>query len=414
MAKIIPFKAIRPAADKVHLVATRSYVSYSQMNLSRKLAENPYSFIHVINPEFSMNIKPVKGVSRFPLVREKYLDFVQQGILQQDATPAFYIYRQIQPNDSFTGIICGISNDDYLNGTIKVHEQTLTRREKLFKQYLDVCNFNAEPVLLTYRDDSLIEEIINGTMAQNPPVYDFSTTDKMRHQMWLIDNPTAIEAITQQFSHKNSIYIADGHHRSASSSLLGKDRKKKNRQHTGNELYNYLMAYLVPESQLTIYDFNRVVKDLNGHSAEDFLRLLQADFTITPCDEIYQPERLHNFSLYLNKRWYSLQLKITPPKDCTPVESLDAQILSDKVLSKILNIRDLKTDSRIEFVSGKAGMTGLKTYADKKKMAAAFGLFPVTTAQLKAIADANEIMPPKTTWIEPKLRSGLTIFSFDE
>jgi len=414
MAKIIPFKAIRPAADKVHLVATRSYVSYSQINLSRKLAENPYSFIHVINPEYSMNIKPVKGVSRFPLVREKYLDFVQQGILQQDATPAFYVYRQIQPNDSFTGIICGISNDDYLNGTIKVHEQTLTRREKLFKQYLDVCNFNAEPVLLTYRDDSLIEEIISETMAQNPPVYDFSTTDKMRHQMWLIDNPTAIAAISQQFSHKNSIYIADGHHRSASSSLLGKDRKKKNRQHNGNELYNYLMAYLVPESQLTIYDFNRVVKDLNGHSADDFLRLLQADFTITPCDEIYQPERLHNFSLYLNKRWYSLQLKTLPPKDCTPVESLDAQILSDKVLSKLLNIRDLKTDSRIEFVSGKAGMTGLKTYADKKKMAAAFGLFPVTTAQLKAIADANEIMPPKTTWIEPKLRSGLTIFSFDE
>jgi uncharacterized protein (DUF1015 family) len=414
MAKIIPFRAIRPAADKVHLVATRSYVSYSQINLRRKLIENPYSFIHVINPEFSMNIKPVKGVSRFPLVREKYLEFVAQGILQQDATPAFYIYRQIQPNDSFTGIICGISNDDYLNGTIKVHEQTLTRREKLFKHYLDVCNFNAEPVLLTYRDDSLVEQIISETMSQNTPAYDFSTTDKMRHQLWLIDNPKSIEIISQQFSHKNSIYIADGHHRSASSSLLGKDRKKKNRQHNGCELYNYLMAYLVPESQLTIYDFNRVVKDLNGHSPEEFLRLLSVDFNVAACDEIYQPERLHNFSMYLNKRWYSLQLKTTPPKDCTPVESLDAQILSDKVLNKILNIKDLKTDSRIEFVSGKAGMTGLKSYADKKKMAVAFGLFPVTTAQLKAVADANEIMPPKTTWIEPKLRSGLTIFSFDE
>jgi uncharacterized protein (DUF1015 family) len=414
MAKIIPFKAIRPAADKVHLVATRSYVSYSQINLRRKLSENPYSFIHVINPEFSMHIKPVKGVSRFPLVREKYLEFVQQGILQQDATPAFYVYRQIQPNDSFTGIICGISNDDYQNGTIKVHEQTLTRREKLFKQYLDICNFNAEPVLLTYRDDSLIDDIIGKTMAQQAPAYDFSTHDRLRHQLWLINDEKAMSVISGQFQQKSSIYIADGHHRSASSSLLGQERKKKNKKHTGNEMYNYLMAYLVPESQLTIYDFNRVVKDLNGHSTEEFLRLLEADFEVKACTEIYQPEQLHNFSMYLGKHWYSLTLKQKPAAGCTPVESLDAQILSDKVLGTLLNIRDLKTDPRIEFVSGKAGMTGLKSYADRKKMAVAFGLFPVTTAQLKAIADANEIMPPKTTWIEPKLRSGLTIFSFDD
>jgi uncharacterized protein (DUF1015 family) len=413
MAKIIPFKAIRPAADKVHLVATRSYVSYSLINLRRKLTENPYSFIHVINPEFSMNVKALKGTARFPLVRKKYLEFLEKGILQQDVLPAFYVYRQIQPNDSFTGIICGISNEDYLDGTIKVHEQTLTRREKLFKQYLEVTNFNAEPVLLTYKDDALVNEIIGKTMASAPPVSDFSTTDQLRHQLWLITDAAAIASISNQFQQKKSVYIADGHHRSASSSLLGSDRKKKNKSHTGKEMYNYLMAYLVPESQLTIYDFNRVIKDLNGYSVEQFLRLLAEDFEVSPCTDTCKPMKLHHFSMYLDKQWYSLKMKHLPAPDCSPVESLDAHILSEKVLGKLLNIHDLKTDARIEFVSGKSGLEGLKSYADKKKMAVAFGLFPVTTAQLKAVADANQIMPPKTTWIEPKLRSGLTIFSFD-
>ncbi|TVR41345.1 MAG: DUF1015 domain-containing protein [Cryomorphaceae bacterium] len=412
MAKIIPFRAIRPVADKVHLVATRSYVSYSRPNLYRKLHENPYTFIHVINPEFSMGLKAKRGAARFKLVRNKFRDFCERGILRHDETPSFYIYRQIQPKDSFTGLICGISVDDYLNGTIKVHEQTLTRREKLFQKYLDVCNFNAEPVLLTYPDDSGVNEAIELSLQQRP-LYDFSTTDHLRHQLWAVDDPKVIDYITSQFTHHESIYIADGHHRSASSALLGKVRRKLNPGYSGQEMFNYIMACLIPESQLSIYDFNRVVKDLNGLTPEAFIERLKADFEVIRQKEMYQPERLHEMSMYLKGKWYALRLRETPDANSVTA-SLDSQILSEKVLRPLLGIEDLKTDARIEFVSGKVGMDGLAIFADKKKMEVAFGLFPVTTQQLKAVSDAGEIMPPKTTWIEPKLRSGLTIMSLDD
>lgn len=412
MAKVIPFRAVRPASDKVHLVATRSYVSYSRANLKRKLAENPYSFIHVINPEFSLNKPEVKGVARFPLVREKYLEFVRKGVLVQDEEPAYYIYQQIQPNDSFIGIICGISVEDYKSGMIRVHEQTITRREKLFKDYLDVCNFNAEPVLFTYPDNSTLNDTIAHTIRKKPDI-DFSTTDHIRHKLWLVENPAEQAVISTEFGHTSRIYIADGHHRSASSSLLSDSRKANNPNHTGDEMYNYIMACLIPESQLSIYDFNRAVKDLNGHSPEEFLYALSAEFEIIEQPGIYAPERLHEMAMYLNNKWYALRLKNDPRSD-SPTDQLDAQILSDKILGPLLDITDLKTNSRIEFVSGKVGMDGLQIYAQRKKMAVAFGLFPVTVNQLKLVADAHEIMPPKTTWIEPKLRSGLTIFSFDD
>lgn len=412
MARIIPFKAVRPAPDKAHLVATRSYVSYSPTGLKRKLAENPFSFIHVINPEFSLNQKHQKGKARFRLVRKNYERFLTEGILQQEEKPAIYLYRQIQPQHSFVGLIAGISIDDYQNGTIKIHEQTITRRERLFKDYLDVCNFNAEPVLLTYPDDDLIENTVNHHLS-TPPVYDFSTTDGLRHQLWTVQDEAALTRISAQFAAKSCIYIADGHHRSASSSLLGIERRQKNQSHTGNEMYNYLMACLIPESQLRIYDYNRVVNDLNGHSYDTFMNLLNEDFEIILTNTAAPPDQLHSFSMYLNGQWFSLRLR-NVPISASPVDSLDAEILSKLVLQKHLGIHDPKTDPRIEFVSGKVGMDGLQMYADKKKMQLAFALFPVTTTQLKAVADADQIMPPKTTWIEPKLRSGLTIFSFDE
>lgn len=412
MANIIPFKAIRPTPDKVHLVATRSYVSYSPAALKRKLAENPFSFIHVINPEYGLNHHPLSGSERFPLVRERYLQFIDDGILVQDQQPAFYVYRQIQPHDSFTGIIAGISIDDYLCGTIRVHEQTLTRREKLFKEYLDVCNFNAEPVLLTYADNQSVDEIINQT-TRTRPEYDFSTTDYLRHQLWAITDPNEIATISRQFESMDKIYIADGHHRSASSSLLGVERRKNNPHHRGDEMYNYLMACLISESQLKILDYNRVVKDINGYSPEGFLDLLKLDFEVEALKEPVAPSRLHQFTMFLDNQWYLLDLK-NPPQEKSPAEHLDAQILSERILQKHLGIYDLKADSRIEFISGKVGLDGLKLYADKKGMELGFALYPVTTSQLKAVADADQIMPPKTTWIEPKLRSGLTILSFDE
>ncbi len=412
MARIIPFKAVRPSPDKVHLVATRSYVSYSPSALKRKLAENPFSFIHVINPEYSLKHRPLKGKARFKLVRQNYIRFIDEGILQQEEKPAFYLYRQIQPNGNFVGLISGISIEDYENGTIKAHEQTLTRRERLFKEYLDVCNFNAEPVLLTYPDDDQVEKVINGRLSDQP-IYDFTTTDGLRHQLWTIQDEKSIRQITARFATMKSIYIADGHHRSASSSLLGSARRKINPHHTGQEMYNYLMACMIPESQLKIYDYNRVVEDLNGHSEESFLELLRENFIIERTLSPAPPTQLHRFSMYLNEKWYSLELR-TEPVSTSPVDTLDARILSELVLQKHLGIEDPKTDPRIQFVSGKVGMDGLQFYADKKKMKLAFGLFPVATDQLKAVADADQIMPPKTTWIEPKLRSGLTIFSFDE
>lgn len=411
MADIIPFRAIRPARDKAHLVATRSYVSYSPNNLRRKLAENPYSFVHVINPEYSMHLRPIRGAQRFPLVREKYLEFLDEGILQRDKNPAFYLYRQIQPHDSFVGIIGGISVEDYDNGTIKKHEATLTRREELFKHYLDVCNFNAEPVLLTYPDDSELESLIE-QVEETMPEFDFSTTDKIRHQLWVIEDPETLAVIHSRFEPMKHIYIADGHHRSASSSLLSKGRRDANTGHTGEEMYNYLMACMIPESQLSIYDYNRVIKDLNGHTPDEFKSWLEKDFDISPLPSAAAPDGLHAFSMYLDGKWYSLRLKALPDSD-SPVDHLDAQILYERVLRPYLEILDPKTDARIAFVSGKEGMTGLQQFADKKKMKLAFGLHPVSTAQLKEVSDAEQIMPPKTTWIEPKLRSGLTIFSFD-
>lgn len=412
MARVIPFKAVRPTPDKVHLVATRSYVSYTRATLRRRLAENPFSFIHVIKPEFSSNIRPTRGKKNHKLVRAKYLEFLDEGVLKKDDQPAFYLYRQIQPHDSFVGIIAGISVDDYDSGVIKIHEETLTKRERIFKDYLDVCNFNAEPVLLTYPDDRCLEDLIEKT-RQKRPLNDFSTADRIRHQLWAITEPELIDTIAKRFAPMQSLYIADGHHRSASSSLLCAERRRNNPAHTGNEMYNYIMACLIPQSQLTIYDYNRVIKHIGDLSEDEFLDLLRADFTVKRVNEAPRPAARHEFAMFLSGEWYQLQLKNAPTDD-SPVANLDAQILYEKVMRKHLHIYDPKTDARVEFVSGKIGMDGLELYATKKKMMLAFGLYPVTTEQLAAVADAEQIMPPKTTWIEPKLRSGLTIFSFDD
>lgn len=412
MARIIPFKAIRPPRDKAHLVPTRSYVTYTPDAMKRKLAENPFSFMHVINPEYGINQQQTSGENRFEYVNARYLQFLENGILVQDQKPAFYVYRQLQPRENFTGIIAGVSIDDYLNGTIRIHEQTITHREKLFKDYLDACNFNAEPVLLTYSDNVNVEAIIQQTVATQP-VYDFSTTDYIRHQLWLVTDAEAVASLISQFKDIDKVYIADGHHRSASSSLLGMERRAKNPNHTGHEMYNYLMACLIPESQLRIFDYNRVLAGINEFTPGEFLELLAVDFEIIPQKTPTAPTRPHQFTMFLHDKWYTLNVKKQPVSD-GPVEQLDTQILSEQILQKHLQIFDLTPDSKIEFVSGKVGIDGLKIYADKKEMALGFALYPVTTEQLKAVADANEIMPPKTTWIEPKLRSGLTILSFDE
>ena len=415
MATVIPFKGIRPVKDKVHLVASRTVDGYNSSELNEKLVSNPFTFLHVINPDFSDGIKTKPGsTERLKKVKAKYLQFLKDKIFTQDTSPCYYIYQQAKGVNVFTGIIGCSSIDDYYNGVIKIHEQTLTEREAKLKQYLEVCDFNAEPVLFGYPDDQIMNQTVE-KIIKSEPIYNFTTTDKITHMLWIVSDKEKMKIISERFKQTKAIYIADGHHRSASSALLGVSRRIHNENHTGKEPYNFYLGIFFPESQLKIYDFNRVVKDLNGLSENDFIKKLSQSFIIVEKKEIlYKPNKLHNFSMYLNKKWYSLNAKQEIYNDRHPLKILDAYILNEYILSPILNIKDLKTDKRVSFVNGIKGMEELKKKVDSGENQVAFGLYPVSMQQLKNIADTNNIMPPKSTWIEPKMRSGLVIYSLSE
>jgi len=415
MANIVPFKGIRPAKDKVHLVASRSVDGYNRNELNDKLHGNPYTFLHVISPDFNDGKKTKPGSpARLQKVKAQYLKFVEDKVFIKDEKPGYYIYRQFKENNVYTGIIGCSSIDDYFSGVIKIHEQTLTEREEKLKEYLEICDFNAEPVLFSYPNDKVIDDITEKT-TDTDPVYDFTTTDRVHHQLWVVNDNKVVNQIKERFSKIPAVYIADGHHRSASSALLGKSRREKDPNYTGKEPYNFYLGVFFPETQLKIFDFNRVVKDLNGLNSDAFIKRLKEKFTVTPKDvEEYKPVKKHNFSMYLEGNWYSLDPKKEIIHNEEPVGSLDASILTEHILSPILNVHDLKTDKRIGFVSGIKGMKELKNQVDKWNFTVAFGLYPVEMEQLKHIADTNNIMPPKTTWVEPKMRSGLVIYSLSE
>lgn len=410
MAVIHPFKAIRPVRDKVQLVASRAVNTYKPKILSAKLEENPYTFMHIILPEFGQKqtTKP-NTPERFRLVKKKFGSFCRSEVLKQDKKESLYVYRQLKSGNSYTGIVAGASVDDYNNNIVKIHEQTLTKREEVFKNYLDICGFNAEPVLLSYEKNNGVEKIISKYTKQRAE-YEFTTADEATHFLWVVEDKKDITAVVNAFKKINAVYIADGHHRFSSSALLAGERRKKNKKYSGKEMFNFCMAYFISEEQLKIYDFNRIAKDLNDLTNEEFLERLKLKFEVeNKGEKIFKPKKKHNFSMYLDGSWYSLTAKkeIFDPKH--PVSSLDAQILSDHILSPILGIHDLKTDNRISFIGGLKGMEGLQRSVDEFKMKVAFGLFPVSIEQLKKVADTRNIMPPKTTWIEPKLRSGLII-----
>lgn len=415
MATIIPFRGIRPVRDKVQLVASRSVDNYGRNDLNEKLRSNPFTFLHVIHPDFKDGKRTKPGSpERLKKIRAQYDEFHREGIFVRETQPAYYVYQQIKSGIRFTGIIACTGIEDYFNGVIRIHEQTLTEREKKLKEYLDVCQFNAEPVLFCYPDHIGINEIINRKISEREE-YDFSTTDRVQHKLWIIDDADEVSQVQKYFSEIPAVYIADGHHRSASSALLGKSMREANPDYTGNEPWNFYLGVFFPESQLKIYDFNRVVKDLNDLSKEEFIDKLKIDFEIishgaTP----FRPYRKHVFSMYLDNTWYELQLKSGRAHDEEPVGSLDAYLLSTFILSPILGIHDLKTDPRIGFVSGIKGEGELKNQVDNWKFTVAFGLYPVQMEELKHIADTNSIMPPKTTWVEPKMRSGLVIYPLNE
>jgi len=415
MAKVRPFKAVRPDASKVRWVASRSYISYDKEDLIAKLTNNPYSFIHIINPEYNeIEQSPPNSIERFEKVRAKYDEFLDNGIFNKEEEESFYLYEQKKNSRSYVGIIGGASVEDYENDIIKKHEQTLTSREVLFKNYLDLCHFNAEPVLLTYEDNPTINEIIDAVRA-NDPIYKFTSDNGEQHKVWRISQSKQISSIVDAFAEIEDIYIADGHHRSASSCLLGADRKFNNTQHKGQEPYNYYMSLFMAKSQLDIFDFNRLVKDLNGLSEEVFLEMLEHDFNVTlKGTNVVKPSKQHQIGMYFNNLWYELEAKKNSFDANHAVKSLDAHILSENILEPILGISDLKTDNRVAFESGVEGYDKLISRVDSGEMTVAFTLYPVTFEELKAVSDDKEIMPPKTTWIEPKLRSGLLIYEIDD
>lgn len=415
MATVLPFKALRPTNDKVHLVASRSVDGYNVSELKDKLAGNPYTFLHVINPDYDDGIRTRPGSKeRLVKVKRKFKSFIKEKIFKQDEKPAYYIYRQIKNDNEYIGIIACTSIDDYMNGVIKVHEQTITQREEKLKEYLEVCEFNAEPVLFCYPNDVVLDKLIDD-ISKSVPTYDFTTTDKVRHTLWVVSHDRNVETIIKRFASIPSIYIADGHHRSASSALLGNVLRKSAKNFTGNEAFNYYLGVFFAETQLKIYDYNRLVKDMNELTTPELLKRLKLKFEVKEVnDTVFKPTRKHEISMYVSGKWYSLTAKEGTYNSNDAVGSLDASILTEHILSPLFGIHDLKIDKRIGFVPGIKGPEALKKNVDEGKAEVAFGLYPVTMDHLKWIADTNNIMPPKSTWVEPKMRSGLVIYSFEE
>lgn len=412
MAKVLPFKAVRPTRDKVSLIASRAYQSYTQEEREARLNNNPFSFLHIVNPGYKYH-KEISGIERYKLVKNRYQEFCEEGIFIQDKTPSYYIYRIVdRDQQTYEGIIAATSALEYEEDTIKKHEDTLAKREQIFKKYLKTVGFNAEPVLITYPDNNSLSEIIKEN-SQARAEYEFTTTYRDTHYLWKIDNPKTITAIKKEFAKCKNLYIADGHHRSASSHLLYQDMKSSNKKHTGEENYNFFMSYLIPESQLTIYEFNRLVKDLNGYSKEEFLIALDAFYKIENRGlNYYKPSKPHHFSMYLSGEFYSLQLRSSNYVFENALDDLDAQIVYKTILKPLLGIDNLRNNNRIEYVHGRNDMAFVKAKVDSGEYKVGFGLKPATINQMKDIANQGLKMPPKSTYIEPKLRSGITIYEF--
>lgn len=409
MAIVRPFKAIRPQKDKVSFVASRSYEEYSKKELNATLKFNPFSFLHIINPGFKFD-KKVAGTERFKLVHNRYLEFLEDNILMKDSDDGFYIYQVSKNNYSCSGLFVATSVADYRNDVIKKHEDTIERREKLFANYLKTVEFNAEPVLMTYADKKSITKIIDAQKKRNPE-YHFTTTDKVTHKLWAISDKKIVAKLQNEFAGIHELYIADGHHRSASSNLLAEYSEKANPEHTGEEPYNFFMSYLIPESEIRIYEFNRMVQDLNGLTKEEFLVRLDAYFRIQNKGNIlYKPTRKHHFSMYLDGEFYSLYLRKKVYDFTDVLSELDTQILFKTILEPILGIHDLRNDKRITYGYGKHNIIKMKDEIDRGNFEVGFSLVPLTVDEIKAIADASLTMPPKSTYIEPKLRSGLAIY----
>lgn len=406
MSKLVPFKAVRPTSDKVGLVTCRAYDDYSPAELAAWLNFNPYSFLHIVNPAY-VNAQKTGIEKRFKGVAHKYEDFKSENIFMTEEHPAFYLYEIKTKNHTFTGIIAGTSIEDYNNNVIKKHEDTLQYRVELFKEYLHQTRFNTEPVLMTYPDSVEINTWIS-LKKQSDAIYDFSTSNRERHVVWKIDTQKDIDFLQEHFEGISNLYIADGHHRSASCALLAEDNSYAN-----NENAKYLLSFLLAESNVKIYEFQRLITDLNGLSTEGFLAEISKYFEVIHKDqEIWKPQMKHEFGMYLDGHFYALKYKDVDNNNMSLLNRLDAQILYDIILNPILGIEDLRNDDRIEYLAGKQSITTVKELIDEGAFKVGFMVFPSNIEEIKSIADAALIMPPKSTYIEPKLRSGLFIYEF--
>ena len=415
MAIVKPFKGIRPPKDLVEQVESRPYDVLDSDEARAEAGNNEKSLYHIIKPEINFE----EGTSEYdPRVYEEasrqFQMFQDKGWLVQDDEEHYYIYAQTMNGKTQYGIVLGAYVNDYMTGVIKKHELTRRDKEEDRMKHVRVNNANIEPVFFAYPDNTVLNDLIN-RYAATKPEYDFvAPIDGFRHQFWVISDAADIKTVTEEFAKMPSLYIADGHHRSAAAALVGAEKQKLNPNHKGTEEYNYFMAVCFQASQLTILDYNRVVKDLNGMTTDEFLAALSKNFVVEKKGEAeYKPQELHEFSLYIDKNWYSLKAKEGTYDNSDPIGVLDVDISSRLILDELMNITDLRSSNRIDFVGGLRGLQELKRRVDSGEMRWALALYPVSMKQIMDIADSGKIMPPKATWFEPKLRSGIVIHKLD-
>jgi uncharacterized protein (DUF1015 family) len=414
MAILKPFKGIRPKKELVKQIASKPYDVLNEKEARAEAGDNRYSFYHVIKPEIDFaddfdHYSP----EIYKKGKENFNKMLNEGVFFQDEKDCYYVYQQTMNGRKQNGIVGAASVDDYLNDIIKKHELTRPDKEEDRKNHIRYSSLNYEPVFFAYPSQTELDNMIHEITKGNPE-YSFTADDGIGHTFWVVKDDATIKKITELFGKIKYTYVADGHHRTAAAALVGKERRDANPNHTGKEDYNFFLAVHFPDNQLAILDYNRVVKDLNGLSSEDFLKKISDRFDVTEIGTTaYRPSKLHEFSMYLDGKWYKLAAKSGTYNDNDPIGVLDVTILSEQILAPILNIQDLRTDKRIEFVGGLRGLGELEKRVNSGEMKAAFALYPVTMKQLIEIADSGKIMPPKTTWFEPKLRSGLVLHSLD-
>ena len=415
MAVVKAFQAVRPAPELADKVAALPYDVMNSDEARRMVEGNPYSFLHVDKAEIDLDPSiDLYDTRVYEKARDNLSDMIAKGVFLQDGTPCLYIYKQVMNGRAQIGIVGCTAVDDYRNNIIKKHELTRADKEQDRINHVDYCDANTGPIFLTYRAEKAIDEIVEATMAEKAPVYDFVSEDGIGHTVWVMDEKEKIEKICALFASIDYLYIADGHHRSASAVRVGMKRREANPAYDGSEEFNYFLSVIFPDNHLYIMDYNRLVKDLNGNTAEAFMEKVAEKFTITPYGGTLKPEKKHTYGMYLAGKWYLLEAKEGTYDATDPVARLDVSILQNNLLHPILGIGDPRTDKRIDFVGGIRGLKALEDRVNSGEMTVAFSMFPTTMEDLMNIADAGAIMPPKSTWFEPKLRSGIFIHKLSD